>query len=160
MTDVDAARAARQARRGAENELDLAVARLRSARVELDGARRAGEAGADEATRLEAETARLSGAIDAARRGLVTAADDLVGTLDAFDGLASPQALVEQRTDACPWLLLPVRLECRFTVVDDRSELQVRIYPDEIAVHTHEEALTGDELETGRTFWRRGDGRP
>ena len=55
---------------------------------------------------------------------------------------------------ACPWLLLPVRLECRFTVVDDRSELQVRIYPDEIAVHTHEEALTGDELESGRTFWR------
>ena len=94
------------------------------------------------------------------RRGLTDAVADLAGTLDAFEGLARPQELIEQRTDACPFLLLPVRLECRFTGAAERPELLVRIYPDEIAVHTHEETLTGAELEAGRAFWREVSAAP
>jgi hypothetical protein len=154
MTDLDAARAARRARRAAEDDLDAGLARLKSNGVALDAARRNGAAGAEEAARIEAEAARLAGAVDAARRGLTDAVADLAGTLDAFEGLARPQELIEQRTDACPFLLMPVRLECRFTGAAERRELLVRIYPDEIAVHTHEETLTGAELEAGRAFWR------
>lgn len=32
-------------------------------------------------------------------------------------------------------------------------ELWLRIYPDDIFIHTHEEALTVSELEAGKTFW-------
>jgi hypothetical protein len=32
-------------------------------------------------------------------------------------------------------------------------ELWVRIYPDDIFIHTHEEALTEKEFESGRRFW-------
>ncbi len=34
-----------------------------------------------------------------------------------------------------------------------RDELWVRFYPDDIAIHTHEEALTEKELEAGKAYW-------
>ncbi len=33
------------------------------------------------------------------------------------------------------------------------DELWVRVYPDDISIHTHEEALTDDEERDGRDFW-------
>lgn len=34
-----------------------------------------------------------------------------------------------------------------------KKELWVRIYPDDIAIHTHEEALTQQEADSGRAYW-------
>ena len=39
-------------------------------------------------------------------------------------------------------------------VIEDSRELWVRIYPDDIAIHTHEEPLTKTEIEAGETFWK------
>jgi hypothetical protein len=36
----------------------------------------------------------------------------------------------------------------------DVHELRVRIYPDDLFVHTHETGLTADEIEAGRVFWQ------
>ncbi|MBO6936812.1 MAG: helix-hairpin-helix domain-containing protein [Deltaproteobacteria bacterium] len=47
-----------------------------------------------------------------------------------------------------PALLVPIRLETRF--VDD--VLRVRFYPDQIAIDSHQEGLTGDEWEAAVTF--------
>ena len=33
------------------------------------------------------------------------------------------------------------------------DELWIRIYPDDIAIHTHEKLLTENELESGKIFW-------
>lgn len=41
----------------------------------------------------------------------------------------------------------------RIPVVEDLNELWIRIFPDDIAVHTLEEALTELEQEAGRIFW-------
>jgi hypothetical protein len=38
-------------------------------------------------------------------------------------------------------------------IVDDKQELWVRIFPDDIAVHTHEKPLTPDEQTAGETYW-------
>jgi hypothetical protein len=37
--------------------------------------------------------------------------------------------------------------------VPDRQELWIRIFPDDIAIHTHEQRLTLDEYEAGKTYW-------
>ncbi len=38
--------------------------------------------------------------------------------------------------------------------VADKKELWVRIYPDDIFVHTHEKKLTKEELAAGKTYWQ------
>lgn len=40
-----------------------------------------------------------------------------------------------------------------FPQVDDTFELWLRIYPDEIFFHTHEESLTDNEAEAGKIYW-------
>jgi hypothetical protein len=62
---------------------------------------------------------------------------------------------------AVPAVLLPVRLETRYDRGSNGgTDLVVRIYPDEIAVDTHEPGLTDDEVAWGKRFWSeqgRGD---
>ena len=50
-----------------------------------------------------------------------------------------------------PIVLLPVRLETRFA--PERSELLVRIYPDEISADGHEVELATDERAAGQAYW-------
>lgn len=56
--------------------------------------------------------------------------------------------------DNIPFLLLPVRIETRFIYSNDEPELWIRIYPDDIAIHTHEQLLTDDELKKGIAYWK------
>jgi hypothetical protein len=59
-----------------------------------------------------------------------------------------------------PLLLLPVHIQTRFvdgaqTVAGavPTSELWVRVYPDQIAVNTHEPELTAQEVADGQAYW-------
>ncbi|MEO7984658.1 MAG: hypothetical protein ABI688_11315, partial [Bacteroidota bacterium] len=57
-----------------------------------------------------------------------------------------------QIDEANPVLLLPLRLETRFARSGD--ELWIRVYPDEISIHTHEAALTDSESKAGSYYWK------
>ena len=51
-------------------------------------------------------------------------------------------------------LLLPVNIETRFIdLPTGLSELWVRIYPDQIAINTHEPELTAQEIADGKNYW-------
>jgi hypothetical protein len=53
-----------------------------------------------------------------------------------------------------PVLFLPVNIETRFMdVADGRAQLWVRIYPDQIAINTHEPELTEQEIADGKSYW-------
>jgi hypothetical protein len=55
-----------------------------------------------------------------------------------------------------PLLLLPVHIQTRFVddiAADKRPELWVRIFPDQIAVNSHEPPLTAQEISDGEVYW-------
>jgi hypothetical protein len=58
-----------------------------------------------------------------------------------------------QPSAALPALLLPVRIETRFMDPSSGPELWLRIYPDQIAVDTHEPELSPAEEKAGRDYW-------
>ncbi|WP_118976928.1 hypothetical protein [Taibaiella koreensis] len=76
---------------------------------------------------------------------------DMVATLqESFGGFTN---LVNQMNDRYPILFFPVRIETAFSTEQAR-QLWVRIYPDDIAVDTHEEALTQSEMDEAMRYWR------
>jgi hypothetical protein len=55
---------------------------------------------------------------------------------------------------ATPLLLLPVHVQTRFVDnADGSSALLVRIYPDQIAINSHELELTAQESADGQAYW-------
>lgn len=53
-----------------------------------------------------------------------------------------------------PILMLPVRLETRFSPRNDGgADLRIRIYPDKVHIDTHEPELTEAEIQWGKHFW-------
>lgn len=127
---------------------------LRLRQNELTEASRQGHAKTEIQRELQHEIDALKGQIE----GQKTSAQDLQRAPLALMRETAPEPqpwkLVEGWNDNLPCLLLPVRIETRFSNEEDRHELWVRIFPDDIAVHTHEDKLTRDELRSGRTFWR------
>ena len=76
---------------------------------------------------------------------------------ELYDG-RTPQDLIAEWDDGVPILLLPVRVETRWRVVAPgaagaTSQLCVRVYPDDVAVTTHERVLTGTEIDRGQAYW-------
>lgn len=69
-----------------------------------------------------------------------------------------PRNVVAQMPDTTPFLLLPLRIETRFVIRDKAAgpvgDLLLRVYPDDIAIHTHESTLTGREVTEGERYWR------
>ena len=66
-------------------------------------------------------------------------------------GAAAPPPGLDART---PLLLLPVHIETRFMdLPTGLPELWVRIYPDQIAINTHEPELTAQEIADGTAYW-------
>jgi hypothetical protein len=135
---LDATRRRAQAARIAHTSLlrkkeRIARAGDRAALREIENAlRRSGEAVAG----LGAEQDRARGVVEGLVAGLHTA--------------ITPDSLMRFWPAETPILLLPLRVETRFK----DAELLVRVFPDEIAIDTHEEIPTTAEAAAGRAYWR------
>lgn len=69
-----------------------------------------------------------------------------------------PRNSLRSLDDRTPFLLFPVRIETIFVPIQSaeglsHTELWVRIYPDDVAVHTHERILTNSEVVAGELYW-------
>jgi hypothetical protein len=75
-------------------------------------------------------------------------------------GSAQPAPAPQTLDARTPILFLPVNIETRFMdgtatadAVRGAPELWVRIYPDQIAINSHELELTNQEIADGKTYW-------
>jgi hypothetical protein len=106
-----------------------------------------------EVVRLEAERATLlrdaaaAGRVDHA--GLSALDDRIGGLLDDVLPLVDPC----DASASEPLVLLPVRLETRYTAIGGGTALRVRVYPDEIHVDDLVRGLTDDEVVAGQAYW-------
>ena len=69
-------------------------------------------------------------------------------------GQLTPQQLIEQWYDGTPIMLFPVRIETKYHTSGTTKQLWVRVFPDDIAVVTHEPVLTQAEIDAGETHWK------
>jgi len=74
--------------------------------------------------------------------------------LHGLADLSDPTRQIGALSDAFPFLLLPVRLETRFMNQEGKSELWVRIYPDDCHIDTKEDILSQFEIQNAKEFWK------
>jgi hypothetical protein len=86
-----------------------------------------------------------------ARAALDLAIHEIQVAVEGIYEEAHPRSVVSNMDDSIPFLMLPVRIETRFKT--ELRELWLRIYPDDIAIHTHEKALTDNEISEGEKYW-------
>lgn len=98
--------------------------------------------------------------IGALSEALTEAETRLAGQLEALLPQTDPREHISEMDDRYPILLLPLRLETRFKQIQDdggaaRHELWVRVYPDDVAIDTFEQALSEAEVRHARLYWQR-----
>lgn len=150
---TDQIKKARQAFRAADENLYSDQNRLRDMEAQLVSARRLGKGGVQKAAGLEREIAALKSTIAGKRSNLQALKVELSDLVGKFVLPQSPRQLASQLDDSLPCLLFPLRIETRFMGAPGSRELWVRVYPDDIAVHTHEKVLTRDEAYSGVEYW-------
>ncbi len=150
---IDEIKKAREELRVVEERLYGSQNRLRAKEYALLDANRQGDAGGKTASELEREIAELKVAIDDGKRILRATKDSVAGLVDQFVLPQTPRQMITQLDDHLPFLLFPVRMETRFMAVGPTRELWVRVYPDDIAVHTHEKEFTRDDADSGVEYW-------
>jgi hypothetical protein len=142
---------ARQSLAAAKQDRGTAAVALARAEAELARARR--EFGEDDERTRAADAARNRSAETlAGARGRVRELETGFG--QAIDEFLRDRIEEDFTLDATlPIVLLPVRLETRFSRRQDGAELLIRVYPDEIAADPHEPELTDAERSAGETYW-------
>jgi predicted nucleic acid-binding Zn-ribbon protein len=81
--------------------------------------------------------------------------NNLINAIEAIYVEQHPKYTVSKLNDNIPFLLFPVKIETRFMTEQRRKELWLRVYPDDIAVYTHEKLLTSSEVDAGGLYWTR-----
>lgn len=128
-------------------ELDKVETLLRQTKRNEIASNRAGGELEEKRKHLRAEYERL-------KKDLSGRSADLQSAIAGIYADPHPRSSIGELNDNVPFLLMPVRIETRFSDVGRGSQLWVRIYPDDIAIHTHEKLLTDDEVAAGVKYWK------
>lgn len=154
----DQIRTARNALQSADDALYTTRNRLLGRERQLDRARRTagpsrGEEDGSALRELEREVADLRDRVSRSRELVRSRRSELDALVGEFVLPSSHRALVAQLDDRLPCLLLPLRIETRLMGPPGERELWLRVYPDDIAVYTHEKVLARDEADAGVDYW-------
>lgn len=145
---------ARRHFRSAGERLHYMRNRVAARANDLQATLRLGRAGANSAEPIRRELVQFKDILERDNASFLEAKLALGQKIFGLAELADPSKQIEEWDDRTPILLLPVRIESRFMDGDAGKELWVRIFPDDIATHTHEKDLTLDEIEDARAYWK------
>jgi hypothetical protein len=102
---------------------------------------------------LKAREHELEVSIEQFGSNLAHCTGELGGLIGGLYADPHPRNALARLDDRIPFLLFPVRIETIFVPAGRGTELWVRIYPDDIVVHTHEATLTDTEVAAGELYW-------
>jgi hypothetical protein len=148
--------------RGNHGQLQLDVSatahRLRMLEQELDELQRQksdnNEAYIRKRRQLEEQIAAAKAPLGRKREQLRAAKDKLFESEKAFEVFIDPRRELESHfSNQMPFLLFPLRMETRFKTVNNKSQLWVRVYPDECMVDSFEPLLSKKEVNNAARFW-------
>ena len=136
----------------ARRELRRARVAVADAAANLEAIRRdRDQASAAAVEAAQANEERAASALGAIRRRtreeLASLAVDLGNFLTP-----TPEQEVARLSAGYPIVLLPVRIETRFTA----DQLLLRVYPDDIVADSFEPELTDEEIADGQAYWDDG----
>jgi hypothetical protein len=115
---------------------------------------RQGETGTQPVGELEKQQKKLQLTIEAATADLKNITDKIGSLIKNLYVEPHPRKSIGNLNDSIPFLLLPVKIETRFMTIGSSRELWVRVYPDDIAIQTHEAILTDGEVPAGESYWK------
>ncbi|MGJ4882845.1 hypothetical protein [Bradyrhizobium sp. HKCCYLRH3097] len=162
MSEFDDIRKELEASRAAADATSREIGRLRHTRARLIRDRARAERvskGADDPAlaAIDKETKAAASEIERLGGALKAAKDEVVRNSGLFANFTDPRRNIGLLSDQTPILLMPLRIETRFKQAaefgGDRDELWVRVYPDDIAVDSFEEALSEDEVKRAQAYW-------
>ncbi len=111
-------------------------------------------AGAAQLATLEQQLANAQATLAASATAASSAVAASISALTAFEQFSDPRQSVGQLASTLPFLLLPIRIETRFTTISGQAQLWIRIYPDDCSVDTFESVISVTELQNLKTYWQ------
>ena len=157
-TDLTPVRNARTLFRAARQTLLAALDNVGTTAAALADAQRVFAADRPELAAALAASQAAVAAATAARANEVSARGSLQSAIASWVSGVSVDDDLARLSTATPLLLFPVRIETRFGVdANNQPVLRVRIYPDEIFVNLHEQAVTRDEYNAGIAYYQARD---
>jgi hypothetical protein len=106
---------------------------------------------------LETERDNLNISIDNNKATLAGTQLNLDSLLNDYETYIDHTTVVNNLNDQTPILLLPVRIETRFHKymlgLQEKYQIWIRIFPDDIAIESHEAALTKSEIAQSQIYW-------
>lgn len=109
------------------------------------------------AQRLDSQRSALAKELASDRANLVEGSLRSKAAMEAYLPLSDPRQRLGNMRDDIPILLLPLRLETRFKIIETdgaaQHQLWVRAYPDNCLINTFEEIPSEAEYLRARAFW-------
>lgn len=103
---------------------------------------------------LERRKKELEAFREQASRELRASEANLNRAIEAIYVDPHPRRGLSNLDDGIPFLMMPVRIETRFVTIGRAPELWLRVYPDDIVIHSHEPILTDQEVVEGKKYWQ------
>lgn len=153
---------ARTTHAGVQDELFRARQRLERIDKQLRDLARSGNPDAPDGgaagRRLAEEKRRLTARTEELRTAVERSKEQLASAFTRFDEWTDPRRNLAAFNDDIPVMLFPLRIETRFKTITEqgltRTQLWVRVFPDECLVDTFEATLTDSEVANASIFWR------